>query len=511
VTGIPHHPQRSTASLVTTRDAFTVNNAPESLYSRKHGLKPPLIHITRIHLFIMASAEEELLPAVRPPADTDSRSMGDVQIAVEAASPNRRHSLPFHFLPPSLWSVNSSTTSLIETNTAAKGEHIIDETAAAHRISALRQLKGAAGSCHRYAKSTGARNSTYSQPVIVRTYSGAVRPKTQQQVMKKDVDLGKISLPPIEAFSFKGIMESIQQGVAEDLERIAEICARSRYSLSNQYEVHMPPHGGGLMYLQTPAQTNGPTLETMESDDEHPKQVTTRSRGSRRTRSIAYGTLETIMSSSRSSEEDNTKKKSAAVLAEHVRGRSNASKEPESSSSERAGSSSLDSTDRKPPMQISQRPGRSRPGTLASLIIENSHTQKLDASGPSTSLTSPALLISEPARPQTSTAAEFGDQLPVDMVSVGRRHSVFATSADYKASGSQTESAVADAASHGRRGSILGSFSSWMSWSRSSPLSSGVVGISGRQRSGSYAEGSLRELLKGSESGKKDKDGEFYG
>ena len=36
---------------------------------------------------------------------------------------------------------------------------------------------------------------------------------------------------------------------------------------------------------------------------------------------MAYGTLETIMSSSRSSEEDKSKKKSAAELAEEVRTR----------------------------------------------------------------------------------------------------------------------------------------------------------------------------------------------
>jgi hypothetical protein len=49
----------------------------------------------------------------------------------------------------------------------------------------------------------------------------------------------ELKLPPVEAFTFKGIMEEIKHGVAEDLERIAEICARSKYSLSNQYEVHV--------------------------------------------------------------------------------------------------------------------------------------------------------------------------------------------------------------------------------------------------------------------------------
>jgi len=40
----------------------------------------------------------------------------------------------------------------------------------------------------------------------------------------------ELKLPPVEAFSFKGIMDEIRHGVAEDLERIAEICASTKYT-----------------------------------------------------------------------------------------------------------------------------------------------------------------------------------------------------------------------------------------------------------------------------------------
>ncbi|KAH6850766.1 hypothetical protein B0I37DRAFT_120887 [Chaetomium sp. MPI-CAGE-AT-0009] len=156
-------------------------------------------------------------------------------------------------------------------------------------------------------------------------------------------------LPPLEAFSFKSFMADLEtrggdNDIGADLDRIAEICARSRYSLSNQYEVHVAPHGSGASFTsgaplssvprtrnghsrnrsQSHGHSNaGPTLQAITSDDEN----TARSSHSRRRnagakrRSVAYGTLETIMSSSRSSEEDKSKKKSAAELVGEVRGR----------------------------------------------------------------------------------------------------------------------------------------------------------------------------------------------
>ncbi|KOS19691.1 hypothetical protein ESCO_000367 [Escovopsis weberi] len=57
-------------------------------------------------------------------------------------------------------------------------------------------------------------------------------------------------LPPVEAFTFKSFIANIEaQGgggsvgdINADLDRIAEICARSRYSLSNQYERSRTSH-----------------------------------------------------------------------------------------------------------------------------------------------------------------------------------------------------------------------------------------------------------------------------
>ncbi|KAJ4306566.1 hypothetical protein N0V88_001370 [Collariella sp. IMI 366227] len=155
-------------------------------------------------------------------------------------------------------------------------------------------------------------------------------------------------LPPLEAFTFKSFLAELQvrggdSDISADLDRIAEICARSRYSLSNQYEVHVAPHGSGAAFVPSSDQGppvppsaargkghqghsrsrsgGGPTLQAVGSDDETSVRSGYRRRhggggagGGGRRKSVAYGTLETIMSSSRSSEEDKSKKKSAEEL-----------------------------------------------------------------------------------------------------------------------------------------------------------------------------------------------------
>lgn len=423
-----------------------------------------------------------------PPTKKDSKT------AHSAPDSNRRHSLPSHFLPTSLWSKNASSASLVESEEAARGEHIFDQSSVANRISALRQLNGATRSGHRYAKSTGARNSTFSQPVIVRTYSGTIRPRSQHRdiiTVKKENGMAArstnkvdLKLPPVEAFSFKGIMDEIRHGVTEDLERIAEICARSKYSLSNQYEVHMPPHGRGEPIIQTGtlgSSTNGPgpTLQAIGSDDETPRYQ--RARGVRKARSAAYGTLETIMSSSRSSDEDKTRKKPAAEIAEEVRGRAAmmalSSKDVEECVVEN------DLGPRRPAKHV-----RSKSASFASMMLDTAHSFNSDAGSQMVSSTS---LISEPARPQTSTASDlknvptFRNQLPVS--------TPIRTSSTKPEMIRNLSSASTLRPGVGTLPTIFENLNSWLPWTKRP------------EKSVSHAEGSLRNLLKSSEPDRKGK------
>ncbi|EKD20162.1 uncharacterized protein L3040_002879 [Drepanopeziza brunnea f. sp. 'multigermtubi'] len=413
----------------------------------------------------------------------------------------RRHSLPLHSLPPNLWGSNTSSASLVKSEEAARGEHILDEATVAHRISALRQLNGGANSRHQYAKSTGARNSTFSQPVIVRTYSGAARPRPKQRDL---VTVNRVSgfaamasgkmelkMPPVEAFTFKGIMEEIKHGVAEDLERIAEICARSKYSLSNQYEVHMPPHGHGEPVLQTigagagpNAVAGGPTLQAIVSDEDPPKHVGRR--GGRRARSVAYGTLETIMSSSRSSDEDKSNKKPAAVIAEGVRGR--AARKANLAASKEA--ETKDAIEAVPTAQGLSKHARSKSASFVSMIIDNAQVCKQD---PTTRLISSNSLVSEPARPQASTATDpKGGPVFEPNHHLSPAFQKFVPAKPTVGQNEPIASILKPEAEE--KSTILGSLGSWLPWSNSAAPSGGI--FHGRNRSASHAEGSLRELLK---------------
>jgi hypothetical protein len=440
--------------------------------------------------------DTELSPTAAVQSTFNRPALLGAKAAPSEPGSGRRHSLPFHFLAPGLWSANASAASLIESEEAARGEHILDERTVATRISALRQLNGGTRG-HRYTKSTGARSSTFSQPVIVRTYSGSVRPRSQKRdlvtVKRESAPAMKSSqtelkLPPVEAFSFKGIMDEIRHGVTDDLERIAEICARSRYSLSNQYEVHMPPHGQGEAIIAAAGPSGGgPTLQAISSDDEHTRQV--RRSGGRRTRSAAYGTLETIMSSSRSSDEDKSKKKPAAVLAEEVRGRA-AKKQLNAKKNDTGEVVDSETTQSSPTKRV-----RSKSTSFASMMIDNAESFRHD---PASNTASPELLISEPARPQTSIALlanvrSFGESSQ----SASIQPLVFRRPAWTRASPA-TQASEPNAGS-----SILESLSSWLPWARQPPN----IGSQDRITPGliSHAEGSLRELLRSTDSDVKGK------
>ena len=339
--------------------------------------------------------------------------------------------------------------------------------------------------------------------MIVRTYSGAARPRSQQRdviTVKKEKGLSamangktELKLPPVEAFSFKGIMDEIRHGVAEDLERIAEICARSKYSLSNQYEVHMPPHGRGEPILQrvglgvsSHVQASGPTLQAIGSDDEQTRPTGRGSRGGRRTKSVAYGTLETIMSSSRSSEEDKSKKKSAAVLAEEVRGRA-ARKELQASMLENSGAAGA--VEDGNAEQVPTKHVRSRSATLASMIIDSAQGFKNEGSSnaiPSTSL------ISGPARPQTSTGMDL-DTMPVFDEGEQERSPTLYSFMSPRLGMIRHESMSSTLRPEPElRSSIFGSFGSWLPWGRTSAQDESSS--QARTRSTSHAEGSLKRV-----------------
>ncbi|KAF4446074.1 hypothetical protein F53441_10255 [Fusarium austroafricanum] len=457
-----------------------------------------------------------------------------------ALSKPRRHSLQFSF--PPLFQSNTSSTSLVPST--AEGKPIpVDNSTAEHRTSALRELNSNFPTRHRYAQSTGAQSSTYSQPVIVRSYYAPVPAQPADRgvivvngrghrsalsessgpsaLVRRVLPFGTSSaptrngmlgtmarnrtkkrfenepeepkLPSVEAFRFKSFMANLEDqnggtDINADLDRIAEICAKSRYSLSNQYEVHYAPHGSGSAFMAGSVESQeaqGPTLQAVSSDDERNiKRSRKRPMGVRRN-SRAMGTLETIMSSSRSSDEDKSKKKSATEIAEEVRGRAAqkcSSRHGSSSSSEVGANENVFLEEE----EVKQRtPRQRRSGSLA-LIDGSRLSMHLDDVDSSRS-TAAAGLVSEPALPQTSSS-----QLEI-------RTAPEATNKEHLPGLPKKRPAVTEGLDqpvvHGfvssveipnPRSNLISTLSGWMNWRSSDPVST----PKGR------AEGSLRELLK---------------
>lgn len=455
---------------------------------------------------------------------------------------------------PPLSQPNTSFTSLIPST--AEGKPIpLDNGTAASRTSTLREISTNYPARHPYAKSTGTQSTTYSQPVLVRTYSGSpsqqsstsrsvqgegrkpplrggsssvisgpaasvrriIALRTPFQIQDRSllsmarakakqgvVHQGPAKLPPIEAYSFKSMMASLESGEDEntinsDLDRIAEICARSRYSLSNQYEVHMAPHGSGTAFLASASTAarrqqhqSGPTLQAVGSDDErtarrHRKR---RSLGGRR-KSVAVGTLETIMSSSGSSEDGKAKKKKSAMeLAEEIRGRTVNKTQPEIST-ETCFAQSQPQPDSTP----NTRRGvtRKKSAVFASALMENARLNQgpADMASPRSSANT---LLSDISLPETSTShlevRTEPDQWHADKDNNG--------ALDGRVVGLERRTAQDTKSEPPREPSqetILGGLKGWMpTWSFPPALGLSSASAAGDKHP-SYAEGSLRNLL----------------
>lgn len=235
-----------------------------------------------------------------------------------------------------------------------------------------------------------------------------------------DTDDDVPRLPPVEAFSFKSFMDNIEAGsegmqgnINADLDRIAEICARSKYSLSNQYEVHYAPHGSGAGFLSNlphhPRHQQPNPQVTPSDDDDGPAKRRRRRIPGRRNRVV--GTLETIMSSNRSSDEDRKdKKKSAAEIAADVRDRATAALQQERPDGLAAIGDASAGTQPGPRREVKNK-AKSNNGSLAPaelphvLAKKKSFTSALmDPNRVSSASVDSNALLSDLSLPQTSTS-----------------------------------------------------------------------------------------------------------
>jgi hypothetical protein len=155
-------------------------------------------------------------------------------------------------LAESTGSVPSATTTLTNTLPATQSAALRALNAPAFHSSPTK---------NKSAKSTSSRTTVTSQPVVVRTYSGSrhtSRPGSgfntpRSLAMPGHSHASNLSaglaasrseqLPSAEDFSFSAILRAVDPEIRDAIDAIAEICARSRMSLADEYDSHLPPQG----------------------------------------------------------------------------------------------------------------------------------------------------------------------------------------------------------------------------------------------------------------------------
>ncbi|KAK5747244.1 hypothetical protein LTR17_000379 [Elasticomyces elasticus] len=81
-------------------------------------------------------------------------------------------------------------------------------------------------------------------PVLVRAYNTAPRSTRRSEGHFLPIKTDLHALPPISSYAFQDILHSIQSPeLSEAMTGIAEICARNRMSLADEYASHLPPVG----------------------------------------------------------------------------------------------------------------------------------------------------------------------------------------------------------------------------------------------------------------------------
>lgn len=168
---------------------------------------------------------------------------------------------------------------------------------------------------HRVVKSTSSRVSITSQPVLVRTYSAVERsrPSSANPSLRHTTQPmpAKSTIPSVDAFSFDGILRAIEPEINEAIDGIAEIYARSRLSLADEYGSHLPPQGeiasSRLRHSGLAIRTMGMerTLTTVTEASSSSERLAGGSRApsvaSGKGKVTAYGSLRSIISRGRSS------------------------------------------------------------------------------------------------------------------------------------------------------------------------------------------------------------------
>ncbi|KAL8913670.1 MAG: hypothetical protein Q9172_007231 [Xanthocarpia lactea] len=125
------------------------------------------------------------------------------------------------------------------------GQSELTERNRAHEA-ALHRLNGQDPQPRRRSKAPESESIASTQPILVREYSqdssasGSPR-QPKMKSTKRSRGYRSSEMPPLESFSFQDILASIDTDAHVSIEKIAEICGRSKMSMADEYSSHMPP------------------------------------------------------------------------------------------------------------------------------------------------------------------------------------------------------------------------------------------------------------------------------
>ncbi|KAJ5181246.1 hypothetical protein N7491_000800 [Penicillium cf. griseofulvum] len=163
---------------------------------------------------------------------------------------------PSSSLPRQGWPRLSPSHAVAPTTSPQRYE-ATEDPVTAYRATALRQLNGSPRpqSRPRVDNPSPRRSSLATRPVLVRAYSGDDQKNTRPPAMSARRFLSfssrssaprsqsDVRLPSDKDFSIESILQAIEPDIRGTLDSIAEICGRSKLSLSNEYGSHIAPLG----------------------------------------------------------------------------------------------------------------------------------------------------------------------------------------------------------------------------------------------------------------------------
>lgn len=206
-------------------------------------------HLNQHHLAEMSTASAEHSQGSLGPSDNLHKTTGAQLSAAEVESSTFNPPTTLQLTSqPSIAPIANGNPTSASTDPQPATVRDPSERNLAHEA-ALRRLHGLDSQSKRGRKASEAPSIASTQPVLVREYSQASpssagsKQSRMRQKRNSSANRDSSEMPPLESFSFQDILASIDPEIHGSIDKIAEMCGRSKMSLADEYSSHLPPQG----------------------------------------------------------------------------------------------------------------------------------------------------------------------------------------------------------------------------------------------------------------------------